>query len=270
MLNSCKKSIIKNIKIQNWKLVLSGYRFDVEYRPGKLNSAADAQTRNPKAKKIYGQFDSISMRDNLLVYCIGIWVALELRDCSTKLRLEIYRTHWLMLLKYASIVYCIANKNLNSTNQLLGNWFVQNNPLKESLLTRDGHEEARGAIAPQPPIGGGAKWGFALPQIISTRGAEKGIFAAPKAQPWKFSEIWALSPLLFFWLWGFTPPTFSRMSVPAVDFKWPLPKLKTSKNRFMLTIVDEFSHSAWTFPRNLSRKLFATFGTPNTIHSDRG
>ena len=57
---------MKNIKIQNWKLELSEYRFDVEYRPGKLDSAADALSRNPKAKKTYVQASSISIRDNLL------------------------------------------------------------------------------------------------------------------------------------------------------------------------------------------------------------
>jgi len=40
------KSIIKNMKILKWKLELSGYQFDVEYRPGQLNSAADALTLN--------------------------------------------------------------------------------------------------------------------------------------------------------------------------------------------------------------------------------
>ena len=32
----------------------------------KLNSAADALTRNPKTKKIFGQVSSISLQDNLL------------------------------------------------------------------------------------------------------------------------------------------------------------------------------------------------------------
>ena len=50
MLNNFKKSKIKNVKIQNWRLELSEYRFDVEYRLGKLNSAADALTRNHKTK----------------------------------------------------------------------------------------------------------------------------------------------------------------------------------------------------------------------------
>ena len=33
MLDSFRKSKIKNIKLQNWKLELSGYRFDMEYIP---------------------------------------------------------------------------------------------------------------------------------------------------------------------------------------------------------------------------------------------
>ena len=61
MFNNFKKSKIKNVKIQNWRLELSEYRFNVEAGPGRLNSAADAPTRNPKAKKICGQFCSISI-----------------------------------------------------------------------------------------------------------------------------------------------------------------------------------------------------------------
>ena len=65
MFDNFKKSKIKIVKIQNWRLELSEYRFDVEYRPGRLNSAADALTRNTKAK-ICGQISSISIKDNLL------------------------------------------------------------------------------------------------------------------------------------------------------------------------------------------------------------
>ena len=66
MFDNFKKSKIKNVKIQNWRLELSEYRFDVEYRPGRLNSAADALTRNPKTKEICGQVSSISIQDNFL------------------------------------------------------------------------------------------------------------------------------------------------------------------------------------------------------------
>ena len=62
MLDNFKKSKIKNVKIQNWRLELSEYRFDVEYRPGRLNSAADALTRNPKNKKICCQVSSICIQ----------------------------------------------------------------------------------------------------------------------------------------------------------------------------------------------------------------
>jgi len=59
-------SKITKIKIQNWNLELSEYRFDVEYRPGKLNLAADALARIFKAKEMYCQVVSISLQAKLL------------------------------------------------------------------------------------------------------------------------------------------------------------------------------------------------------------
>ena len=64
MFNDSKESKIKNVKIQNWRLELPEYSFDVEYRPGGLKSAADALTINLKTKKICGQVSSISIQDN--------------------------------------------------------------------------------------------------------------------------------------------------------------------------------------------------------------
>ena len=52
MLDNFRKSKFKNLKIQMWKLELSGYRFDVECRPGQLNLAVDALTRKFNAKRI--------------------------------------------------------------------------------------------------------------------------------------------------------------------------------------------------------------------------
>ena len=66
LLDNFRKSKIKNIKIENWKLEFSGYRFDEENRLGKLNSVADALTKNIKAKNEHGQIDSISVHDNEL------------------------------------------------------------------------------------------------------------------------------------------------------------------------------------------------------------
>ena len=65
----------------------------------------------------------------------------------------------------------------------------------------------------------------------------------------------------------------------AIDFKEPLPKSKTSKNRFILTIVDKFSRFVLAFPCKdtssstvikIYHELFATFGSPSTIYSDKG
>ena len=62
-----------------------------------------------------------------------------------------------------------------------------------------------------------------------------------------------------------------------IDFKGPLPS--SSKNKYMLTIVDEFSRFPFVFPCqdiNSSAvikclcQLFAIFGMPSYMHSDRG
>jgi transposase InsO family protein len=67
---------------------------------------------------------------------------------------------------------------------------------------------------------------------------------------------------------------FERLNI---DFKGPLPSQR--KNRYILTIVDEFSRFPFAYPcadtssstviQHL-QKLFYMFGMPNYIHSDRG
>ena len=67
---------------------------------------------------------------------------------------------------------------------------------------------------------------------------------------------------------------FERLNL---DFKGPLPTV--SRNRYMLTIVDEYSRFPFVFPCtditsatviNCLCQLFAIFGMPAYIHSDRG
>lgn len=67
---------------------------------------------------------------------------------------------------------------------------------------------------------------------------------------------------------------FERLNI---DFKGPLPSL--TKNRYLLTIVDEFSRFPFAFPcKDVTsstvieclRQLFYLFGIPCYIHSDRG
>ncbi|KAL1446069.1 hypothetical protein WDU94_006611, partial [Cyamophila willieti] len=67
---------------------------------------------------------------------------------------------------------------------------------------------------------------------------------------------------------------FERLSI---DFKGPLPT--TSRNRYILTIIDEYSRFPFAFPcsdvssitviKHLTN-LFLLFGNPGYIHSDRG
>ena len=62
-----------------------------------------------------------------------------------------------------------------------------------------------------------------------------------------------------------------------IDFKGPLPSV--SKNRYLLTVVDEYSHFMWAYacPDMESKtvikcltQLFTIFGMPNYVHSDQG
>ena len=79
------------------------------------------------------------------------------------------------------------------------------------------------------------------------------------------------------------PGTLIKATQPmersSIDFKGPLPRSKYSENKFILTVVDEFSRFPWAIPckdtcTNTAieclRKIFTMFGTPGSIHSDRG
>ena len=176
---------------------MSGYRFDVEYRPGKSNSAANALTGNPKAKKIYGQVNSISIQDSLL----------------EKLQKDL---------------------GCPEVTRLFHQVKIRNLPFSLADVTK---------ICKSCQLGCELKPKFC------------------KSTPGKL--IRATQP-------------FERI---AVDFKGPLPSSKTSKKRFILTIVDEFSRFVWAFSCKdtsskaaikIYHKLLATFGAPNAIHSDRG
>lgn len=67
---------------------------------------------------------------------------------------------------------------------------------------------------------------------------------------------------------------FERLSI---DFKGPLPS--SSRNKYLLTIIDEYSRFPFAFPCsdmssatviNCLITLFSLFGTPQYLHSDRG
>ena len=50
MYDNKKMSKIKNTKILNWRMELVNFQYDVKYRPGRYNEAADALTRIPKKR----------------------------------------------------------------------------------------------------------------------------------------------------------------------------------------------------------------------------
>ena len=78
-----------------------------------------------------------------------------------------------------------------------------------------------------------------------------------------------------------TPHTLIKANQPferlSIDFKGPLPS--SSRNRYLLTVVDEYSRFPFAFPcadvaaatviKPLTN-LFSAFGNPSFVHSDRG
>jgi hypothetical protein len=81
----------------------------------------------------------------------------------------------------------------------------------------------------------------------------------------------------------FQPPLFKLIKATqpferiSVDFKGPLPSV--SHNKYILTIIDEYSRFPFAFPcsdmtsQTLIRcfcQLFSLFGMPSYVHSDRG
>ena len=69
---------------------------------------------------------------------------------------------------------------------------------------------------------------------------------------------------------------FERLNV---DYKGPLPDSEDSSNKYILNIIDEYSRfpfafacpdMKWTTVKACFLQLFALFGTPHYVHSDRG
>ena len=68
---------------------------------------------------------------------------------------------------------------------------------------------------------------------------------------------------------------FQRLNV---DFKGPLPASSSSSNKYLLTVIDEYSRFPFAFPCRDNKsptvikcfnQLFALFGMPGYCHNDR-
>ena len=186
MYDTQHRSRIKNDKIQRWRLELSQYNYDVVYRPGKDNHAADALSR---------------------AFCGSTFERVDLRHLHESLCHP----------GVARLMHFVRAKNL---------------PFSLEDVKR---------VTNTCPICCEVK-----PQFF---------------KPLQPHLIKATQP-------------FERLSI---DFKGPLPSV--TKNRFILTIIDEFSRFPFAFPCadmttqtiiDCLCQLFAIFGMPSFIHSDRG
>lgn len=193
MFHQRHSSRIKNDKIQRWRLELSAYNFDIVYRPGRENVAADTLSRAglPLVASTNGPSHEKALKELHETLC---------HPGVTRM------LHW------------VRSKNL---------------PYSVDEIKRI---TSNCAICAQ---------------------------VKPRFQQNVGKLIKATAP-------------FERISI---DFKGPLPSDGTRRNRYMLTIVDEYSRFPFAYPcPDLSTNtvieklvdLFSIFGMPTYVHSDRG
>ncbi|KAL0839392.1 hypothetical protein ABMA28_016120 [Loxostege sticticalis] len=202
MLQAHHSSKIKNEKVERWRLELSAYKYDVIYRPGKENLAADALSR----------------------------VCAQIHTNSTSKLIELHSalghpgitrmTHWI---RTKNLPYSVTDiRAITSACRICAEVKPQFNKFQGTLIKATAVAENHSAI--------------------------------------NYNVELETSP-------------FERLSL---DFKGPIPSKST--NKYILTIIDEFSRFPFAYPcQDLSadtvirclKDIFFMFGTPLFIHSDR-
>ena len=109
MFDNFKGSKIKNIKAQNWRWELYSYHFDIVFRPGPLNYAADALIWNSKTKTKYGMINSMSLEKNLLT---------KLHNCTPHERL-----------------FCFQRRPASIGNKILPSWLITPGTVLLEIMT---------------------------------------------------------------------------------------------------------------------------------------
>ena len=188
MFNQRNHGKIKNDKIARWRLKLSNFKFDVVYRPGKENHAADALSRiNSCSAMVHSESNLKEIHDSLCHPGVT-------RTC-----------------------HFVKTRNL---------------PFSVSDVRK---------------------------MIESCRVCRE---LKPSFHKSSGVLVKATQPL-------------QQLNI---DFKGPLPASSYSSNRYILTLVDEFSRFPFAFPcKDMSsstvikcfNQLFALFGMPSYVHNDR-
>ena len=181
---------IKNDKIARWRLRLSNFKFDVVYRPGKENHAADALSR------------------------------IRITSCSAIVNNDS---------KLKDIHDSLCHPGVTRTNHFVR---TRNLPFSVADIRK---------------------------MIESCRVCQE---LKPRFHKSSGVLIKATQPL-------------QQLNI---DFKGPLPTPSSSSNRYILTLVDEYSRFPFAFPcKDMTsatvikcfNQLFALFGMPSYIHNDR-
>ena len=176
-------------------------------------------------------------------------------------------------------------------NEKIARWRIELSPFSYDIEYRAGTENVVADALTRFPTCNAAITGNSLKQIHDTL-CHPGVrrmahYVRTKNLPYSMEEIKSMTsqcrecalvkPRFY------QPPNVNLIKATqpferiSVDFKGPLPS--NTRNRYMLTIVDEYSRFPFAFPtKSVNSKtvieclhwLFSMFGAPAYVHSDRG
>ena len=228
------------------------------------------------------------------------WHSVEKEACAIVEALQKWR-HFLLgncfqiVTDQQALSYMYDSKKLGKIkNEKIARWRIELSPFKFEIIHRPGKlNEVADTLTRNGPTcgsiqGGGMKELSKLHDLLCHPGiARLSHFIRARNLPYSVEDVKRVTqgcnvcaqvkPRFF------RPPEenlvkatrpFERLSI---DFKGPLPTV--SKNKYLLTIVDEYSRFPFAYPCSEQiadavimclNNLFSIFGMPSYIHSDRG
>ena len=289
----CPLTWLKTIKdpkgrLARWILILSEFDWDIEYKPGRKHSQADALSRQPLPPD--EEETEVEERVEELVGIIRLnpaWTSEELADLQqndvliglvlenfpakppltaasqSNLRLAAMRKVWHQLALDDGVLYRFVKDETGDERQLL----VVPKELQSEVL-RLAHEVS-GHFGVEKTLAR-VKEGFWWPGY--TRAVEEWVAACGPCARKKARTRQRVVPL-------HTMPVGRPFETLAMDFVGPVPETER-RHKNILVVTDYYTKWVEAFPTRdqqavtvaklLVNEIFARFGMPTTLHSDQG